>query len=239
MAKIKFTNIDLSDIPRAIQGATFVSSDLGVSAIKSNIAFKNVALYEQSQADSSDAKSYLGTPVFDTITLGNLSNKSQNSYIDILGEQKTFEPIRIYNAILEVTQTKNIINTPIQGRNGTIKQYISDGDFLITLNGRVSGVYDNVTGQWSYDSKKFPQQGVKSIIDICKVNANISVSSFFLYELFGITDVVITDYSFFQREGNRNEQLFTINMLSDSDAILEFTEEQVNESEFLNTILNV
>lgn len=233
MAEIKFTNIDLADIPRSLRNYTFVASDLALSGVKTLAAFNNTSY----QNDEPEATSMLGTPVYDTITLGNLSDKSQNNYINILGEQTSFDPIRIHNAILEVSVTKNIVSSQPNGRNGTIKQYISRGDFSVTLNGRVAGLYDNETAKWTTNSNKFPQAGVKTIADICDVNANIDVSSFFLQEIFGITQVVIIDYNFFQREGYRNEQMFMIDMLSDSDTVLEFTEEEAQDNEFLNFIL--
>jgi hypothetical protein len=73
--------------------------------------------------------------------------------------------------------------------------------------------------------------------DKINVNTNIDVSSSFL-QLFGITKAVITDYSFTQREGNRNEQVFDINMLSDTTTILDFTEEDAADDIFLKSVLN-
>lgn len=239
MTQIKFTNIDLRDLPRTVDKVNFVVSDLGISLAKTALAFNDIQRYQQSELDEPEAMSYLGTPVYDTFTFGNLTDTSENSYINILGERTEFSPIRIYNAILSVSQTKNIVSQAIQGRNGTIKQYISEGDFVISLNGKVSGVYNTANNTWDYNSRKFPETGTKAIKDICAVNANIDVSSAFLQQVFDITNVVITDYSFTQREGNRNEQMFNVNMLSDSDTLLEFTEEQANDQDFLNDLLNV
>lgn len=235
MAEFRFTNIDPRDIPRSVAKINFVASDLAINQLKSAIAFRGQRGFD---TDDYDAVSYLGTAVFDTFTFGNITDRSQNAYINILGERTEFDPIVIYQAILTVTRTKNIVNTQPNGKNGTIKQYISAGDYLITLQGRVSGVYDNETAEWNYSSRKFPQEGASIIKNICDVNANIEVSSNFL-QLFGITKVVITDQNLYQREGIRNEQMFEINMLSDEDVILEFTEEDVEDTEFLKSILGL
>jgi len=237
MPQIKFTNIDLGDIPRTAQKITFVASDLGVSKLKTELAFRDITNYKDSAKDDTDTVSYLGTPVYDTFSFGNLTDKEKNSYINILGQRVTFKPFVIYQGILTVTQTRNIVSTQIQGRNGTLKQYISAGDFIINLTGRISGKYNFDTNQWVSYSNKFPETETKALIDICNVNTNIDVSSSFL-QLFGITKAVITDYSFTQREGNRNEQVFDINMLSDTTTILDFTEEDAADDIFLKSVLN-
>lgn len=219
---IKFTNIDLNDIPRSLD------------KINSELAFKGAV----TEIDEKEAVSYLGTPVFDTFSFGNLSDRTKNSYINILGERVEFDPIVIYQSILTISRTKNIISTQPTGKDGTIKQYINAGDYSITMQGRISGVYDNDKGEWVSGSQKFPEESAAIIKNICDVNANIEVSSKFL-QLFGITKVVITDQNLFQREGIRNEQMFEINMLSDEDAILEFSEEDVEDTEFLKSILGI
>lgn len=231
--RVKFTNIDLGDIPRTLDKINIVASDFFIDKIKGElINFQSIEI------DEKEAVSYLGTPVYDTFTFGNLSDRSKNSYINILGERVTFDPLIIYQSILTVSRTKNIVSTQPTGKNGTIKQYINAGDYSISMQGRVSGVYDNAKGEWVSGSQKFPEESAAIIKSICDVNANIEVSSKFL-QLFGITKVVITDQNIYQREGIRNEQMFDISMLSDDDAILEFEEEEVEDSEFLKNILGL
>ena len=65
--------------------------------------------------------SMLGTPVFADMILQN----------DSKGSLK----LQLLWVLLEVTQTKIIIKTPVQGRNGTVKEYISDGDYIVNIRG--------------------------------------------------------------------------------------------------------
>jgi hypothetical protein len=37
-----------------------------------------------------------------------------------------------------VSMKKNIVMTPVQGKNGSFKEYISDGDFEVTISGRLT-----------------------------------------------------------------------------------------------------
>ncbi|MEI8137589.1 MAG: DUF6046 domain-containing protein, partial [Bacteroidota bacterium] len=73
---------------------------------------------------SQTPNSYLGT-----YTFSNLS----------LTDKSTGNTIVIDTALFNVTQTKNIITTSIQGRNGTVKEYISLGDYNVTIKGVLTG----------------------------------------------------------------------------------------------------
>ena len=75
--------------------------------------------------------SYLGTPVFSNLDF------IGGSYKNLQGEQIEYEDLRIDTVLFDVSQQKNVVTTEIQGRNGTIKEYISDGDFAINISGLI------------------------------------------------------------------------------------------------------
>ena len=145
--------------------------------------------------------------------------------------------------LLDVSGTNNVVSQPIQGRNGTIKQYISQGDFSITIRGTISGRYDQSKKKWesprTLGINYHPKEELKLLYDICKAGYSIPIISNYLNDIAGIDNIVITDYNTPQREGGRYSQVFEINALSDKEVILEFTEEQVNDSEQLRTILGL
>ena len=182
-------------------------------------------------------KSYLNTPVYNYLAIGDPDNITGNNYINLLGEQVRFEPIVLFDIIMSVTQTKNIVKTAIKGRNGTIKEFISDGDYEINITGKLSGQYIPKKGNWEA-LDDYPEDAIKRLVQLCKIPAPLPVASNF-FEPYGIDNVVINDYSFPQREGYRKEQTFTINMSSDDDVFLEFSESDINDAEKLSTILNV
>lgn len=168
---------------------------------------------ETPQEDEAIAKSYLGTPVFAQVEI------QGGNYFELDDVDKEnpipYEGIIIQTALLVVSQTKNIITTAIQGRDGTIKEYVSRGDFMISLSGNIVGQSDIDSSMVSDIGNKYPEVDTKKMIEICNVPDPITITSSFLQQ-FGINDVVIKDYRFSEKRGTRNEQPFQINMLSDS-----------------------
>jgi len=151
---------------------------------------------------------YLGTPIMTSITFGDpgpdKANPQTNYYIDINGNNIPYTPVTLDLVLLTVNQTKNIVKTTIQGRNGTVKEYVSDGDYAIELKGIVSD-----------PNNYFPQEMIQNLIYICQISAEIPVISDYL-SMFGIYNVVIETYHFPQEEGFNSQQEFTINMVSDN-----------------------
>lgn len=121
----------------------------------------------------------------------------------------------IVECIITVNQEKNIVTTPLQGRDGTVKEYVSDGDYTIAVEAGVSSyVIDQKTQSDNNDSHAYPLSQLEDIIDIFKIKDTLAVHSDFL-TLFGITNVVIKSYGMVQ-ETHSNRQGFTIQMLSDT-----------------------
>lgn len=149
-------------------------------------------------ADGNNITSYLGTPVFSNLEFVG------GSYKNLQGEQISYDDLRVDTVLFNVNQSRNIVTTQIQGRNGTIKEYISDGDFDIQINGILVNP----------DGNKYPTEDVQTLMDILKAQSTIGVASQFLNDVFGVTDVVVTSYSFPQPEGFQNMQPFSINCLS-------------------------
>ena len=192
-----------------------ISKSVGISRGKAAL-FREQKQFEE---ETPDMTSYLGTPIFDPFRfLGGNFFESE----DIKKENPIPFPdsdgaegfgLIIPAAIIEVTQSKNIITTAIQGRAGTVKQFVSDGDFLITVTGLIVG--QNVDGEVIDIGNNYPFDDVQKLVTICKVPDPISVVSTFLGSIFGINEVVITNYNIPQKEASRDTQPFQISMLSD------------------------
>lgn len=153
------------------------------------------------------ATSYLGTPIFSNLTL----SVEGNQFVDLEGNTIEIDPLTMNTVLMTVRQTKNIVMTPIQGRNGTVKEYISDGDYVITAVGAI------VTEQTlqNFFGNRFPIEEVDALIQLLQAQKELRATSNFL-QLFGIDDVVITGYDLPQQQGSREIQPFTINMVSDT-----------------------
>ncbi len=113
-------------------------------------------------------------------------------------------------ATVEITNSKNIITTPIQGLDGTVKEYISDGDDEIRIRATIVG------GAADY----YPQTEIEEILSILKIKDAINIYSTVLNKYFNINSVIVTDYSFSQPEvGMRNIQSLDLSLLSDDPSI--------------------
>lgn len=143
--------------------------------------------YLGSRGTDENRLSYLGTPVF----------------CDIAIEREGKEDLILDTVLIDVSMRKNIVTTPIQGRNGTVKEYISDGDYEVKIRGAVT------SADFAY-----PRVFVRDLHEILKQSELLNVVSDFLL-LYDIKELVVTDYSFPQREGFQNMQLFEISCISD------------------------
>ncbi len=136
--------------------------------------------------------SYLGTPVFAEAEL-QFGNKSA----------------LLTTVLMTVSQQRNIVTTVIQGRNGSIKEFINEGDYQISLKGAIVGI----------DAYSYPTVEMRDLLELLQVQSALDVVSDFL-RLFDVNNLVVTDYNFPQQEGYQNVQLFEINCISDTDELL-------------------
>lgn len=148
--------------------------------------------------DTTNFVSKLGTPVYSNV----IFNSAQvfDNIGRIIGFWKDF---RIDDVLLQVSQSKKIITTEIQGRDGTVKEYIGLDDFQIQITGRLNGKY-NVN----------PKEETKQLKEILDAGQPLAITNWWLQNL-GITDIVVQNYSFEQTEGEYSTQYFTINAISD------------------------
>ena len=115
----------------------------------------------------------------------------------------SWDDFRIDDVLLNVSQSKKIITTEIQGRDGTVKEYIGLDDFQVQITGRLNGNY-NVN----------PKELTKQLKKILSAGQPLEITSWYLQNL-DITDVVVKDFNFGQTEGEYSTQYFTVNALSD------------------------
>lgn len=155
--------------------------------------------------DETTYKSYLGTPVWSPIEFLRTSGTSLDNSQNVGEADGNSEVIlRIDTALITVSQTRNIVKTPIAGRPGTVKEYISDGDFIIDIKGAIISKYPLV----------YPREEVRLLIELLGLPKQIPVASEFL-QLFDIDSIVVEQYDIAEKLGSRNEVPFQIQALSD------------------------
>lgn len=171
---------------------------------------------DEVQKETTDIKSLLGTPVFRQLQI---QSGQFFELDDVEGENPIeYEGIVMQDILMDVSQSKNIVKTAIQGRDGTVKEYVSQGDYVISIQGNIVGVTNGNTVEDIGNT--YPIVDTKRIIEICKSPDSIEVTSEFL-QMFGINRMVITDYKFAEKAGFRNIQPFQITALSDTPINLE------------------
>jgi len=176
----------------------FILANTGIQQLK-------VLAFKKPEFKSDPFKfSALGTPVFTNLFIpgGNFTNLD-GKVIPFAGDIKG-EGFQLDAVIMTVSATKNVITTAVAGREGTVKEFASDGDFVITIEGVMVGEQQNI----------YPEEQMNTLIEVCRVPETLKITSEFL-GFFDIDEVVITDYNFPQKAGSRNIQSFTISMLSD------------------------
>ena len=151
--------------------------------------------------DSPDNKLYdspLGTPVFADVTLRG------GTYVDnITGNTVKFDELQYAAVILTVSFTSRIIKTEIQGRNGTVKEYIGEDDAKVTIQGVICG-----------SNGVYPAEDVARLNEWRRAPVAKSVTSKFLQNL-GIDNLVVESFDVPQIAGGYSYQTFTIQCISD------------------------
>lgn len=117
--------------------------------------------------------------------------------------------LSIPDAVVAMTRTKNIVTTQVVGMVGTVKEYISDGDFDINIAVGIQGVEDGKV------ANVYPEEGLRELRKFLEVDKPISVQSAF-FDLFEINRLVVKSYSLTQGTESNYQEL-TISALSDNE----------------------
>jgi hypothetical protein len=152
--------------------------------------------------------STFGSPIFANLIFNGGSYKDEN------GEQIDFDELVLDVVLFDVAQTKQIIKTEITGKRGSIKEYISNGDYSVNIKGVITSENPNA----------FPYQKIRDLKKILDVPRHLEISSKLLNDIHNINYVVVENYSFPMKEGIQDAQFFEINCLSDDPIELTINE---------------
>lgn len=110
-----------------------------------------------------------------------------------------FKHIPIDVVLFDVHQSKNIVKTDIQGRDGSVVEYNGLSDYEINIRGVICG-----------DNGVYPWDQVANLVEFLRRPQSLGIVSRYLNNMFDINEVVVKDYSFEQAEGSQSHQKFQI-----------------------------
>jgi hypothetical protein len=146
----------------------------------------------------------LKTPVMQDITLQSVSYTDPQT-----GTTKKTPEIKMIDILMSVNLPTIIVKTPIQGMNGTVKEYIGEDDWQITINGFLLA-----------PNGQNPSGEIVDLKNMKRARVPIPVICTYLNNL-DIFNIVIEDFAMTQDPGGYSKQAFTITAISSHDVLLQ------------------
>lgn len=136
----------------------------------------------------------------------------ENRYVltELTLEKENGDTLVINDAVVSISREKRIVRTALTGLDGTIKEYICNGDYDIGI--AVGIVAVDESGQIV---DEYPEEGVIRVNEFLEENKSIAAASVFL-KIFGISRMVVTRFSL-KQETASNRQTLEVKALSDVD----------------------
>lgn len=146
----------------------------------------------------------LGTSIWTNLVI------TGESYTDpVTGSNIVIPDYTIYTCLIELSGDKNILKTPVQGRNGTVKDYIATNDWEINIKGGLFGL----NGQR-------PKQDINTLKRaLWTANISLGVKAP-IFDEWDITNMVVESIRVPETMGGYSFQLFEIKAVSDTNLIL-------------------
>lgn len=127
----------------------------------------------------------------------------------LLLEREDGERLEINDAVVSLTRKRNIVSTSMVGMDGTVKEYINEGDYDIEIAVGIQAVRDGRIVD------EYPSEGIRELRKFLDDKAAIGVYSEFL-SLFDIDKMVVTEVKLTQNTAS-NYQTLAIKAVSDKD----------------------
>jgi hypothetical protein len=124
--------------------------------------------------------------------------------VTFIDGEKQYE---ISDAVINITGKKTVIETPMAGRKGSVKELISIDDYKISIAGYVSST-----------DGSYPEDAVMAIRELFNINRSLQLESALTSLIFDEGDrVVITDIAFPETPGVESGQVIKIECVTDRE----------------------
>jgi hypothetical protein len=139
----------------------------------------------------------LGLPVFCKVVFESAHSSSGGA-----------EGLELLDPIITVSQPQNIIMTAITGRRGTVKEYINQGDYAVSIRAILA------TDPYAANRFEYPLAQVQALRDLVGLGVALPVSGWLL-DVFGIKNLVVQNPTYESLPGFTNLQAIELQCLSD------------------------
>jgi hypothetical protein len=154
-------------------------------------------------------KSYLNTPIMMPLKVQISKKGEELEYYTLPNEP-----------IVEIRSAKRIVETDIDGQNGSFKELYSLGDYQITIRG--------VAVDENYDNENYPEDIVRSLRTINELPHHLEVVGP-LFTLFNIKYIAIKEFNLVPNPGEQSMVPYEFICLSDKEYQLELKRKTANE----------
>ncbi len=131
-------------------------------------------------------------------------------------ENSKGERLVMNDAVVAISRSRNIVSTQMVGLNGTVKEYINDGDYSVNIVVGVAAVRDGKIVD------EYPAEGLRELRKFLEGNEALNVYSEFL-NIFEIDRIVVKSFSVSQETAS-NYQSVSIGAVSDEEYNIYSTE---------------
>lgn len=159
------------------------------------------------------------TPSLNVPEVTDLQGNPLRSYIELYIKKDGTE-YKFYDghALIKISRSKNIILTKVQGRDLTRKEFLSNGDYNISISGMIVSPYPDV----------YPTSEVSTLRTILEHNDLVYIKSPLL-NIFEIGTMLITNYNIPQKSGYLNVQEYSFaGVFENPLEVLKFQERNMN-----------
>jgi len=195
--------LNVNDILRDVFGLTGVGIYFPRTGVPDTTKVKYGSIPTIDVKDSNQALSLLGTPVIDQVYVKpiNYTILDRNNNKKLIN----FPGYQFPDAtLIEVNLPKIIKKTPVNGNEGTVKEYIGIDDYRITIRSVIVNPDEDYT----------PEKEINNLMQMFKVNTSLQVVNPFL-NLLDVDEMVVENLDFPAVEGFPNVQAFVLECVSD------------------------
>lgn len=173
-------------------------------------------LYNAAEPVEKVGVSQLGTPVKSNIVFEEIQYETREGLQEKLKDPNVPEGyLRLDDAIFMAENQKEIKRTKVPGSNGTVTEYISDGDYSVRISGKLVNM----------ETDQRPKKLIKKLERVCAAEVPIQITCPFL-NLLGIDQIVVKSRRIEEERGMANQVSFQLEAYAEETPVADINKIQ-------------